>query len=172
MGVAFEGTLAEVDWQVDRWTSELREVDLSPHDVVRDAATQDTWKRWQDFPVAGAAVLRFRAHVLPHAIVPMVQAIQTQFPEAEFMVQAGHGIIDVALSEYPSGGLTLALTRHLTPLALRLGGHLTVTYHAGGQELTHELMWGGAAVPWQLTCDLQRQFDPFGILNPHRFIPS
>lgn len=171
-GVAFEGSSAEVDWQIDQMGVELGAEGLTSENVLRDSATQETWTRWQEFGVVGDAVVRFRAHVLPHATVEMLRAIQQLLPTAQIMAQAASGIIDVRLPNYPADGLTQTFTKNLTPLAMRLGGHLTLTYHATGQELTHEMMWGGAAVPWQLMRRLQRQFDPYGILNPQRFIPS
>ncbi|MDA0658579.1 MAG: FAD-binding oxidoreductase [Planctomycetota bacterium] len=171
-GIAYEGTSVEVDWQIDQMGAELREAGLTVETVLRDAETQETWSRWQEFAVSGDAVVRFRAHVLPHSTVQMLRSIQELLPTAQILAQAGSGIVDVRLPNYPSDGLTQTFTKNLTPLAMRLGGHLTLTYHATGQELTHEMMWGGATVPWQLMRSLQRQFDPNGILNPQRFISS
>lgn len=166
LGIMLEGTDAEVDWQCRVLASELGR----PGAVTLHAEQVDQQiNRWMTAYEAKDVALHVRVSVPPSVLTSMLESVYDAWPTARVAGHAGNGVLTVTLDEYPESGIAEAITRHLSPTAARHRGHLNVIHNPSGQEMTREVAWGGAAVPWGMMHSVKAQFDPQGILNRNRF---
>ncbi|MFM9117513.1 MAG: FAD-binding oxidoreductase [Planctomycetota bacterium] len=168
--VGLEGTLREVDWMVGRLRTEWQSV--TSREVVdwRDTLAQAWWSRLTEFPQAGDSPLVIKASVRPSGTVPMMAAIERLDPGASLQAHAGNGIVIARLSQIPAGGLSRTLVGQLQPVAAAQAGHITVWSNPGAVEATHQSVWGGMGLSFDLMTAVKRQFDPLDLLNPGRFV--
>ncbi|MDP6443676.1 MAG: FAD-binding oxidoreductase [Pirellulaceae bacterium] len=169
-GVAalFEGSAAEVDWQVRQLQSEWRSVGLAPVEGDETLAS-DALRLWTEFPAVEAPLV-LKATVRPSGVTRFVDAALEIDPGAAVLSHAGSGIVFVRFSEFPAEGLSRTLVARLQPTAARADGAIVVLSNRSGVESTRRSVWGETHAPYDLMTDVKRQFDPHCVLNPRRFV--
>jgi glycolate oxidase FAD binding subunit len=168
--VGLEGTKAEVDWMIDRLTSEWQTQGVNDTQAFRDAAADELWVKLRDFPTAGEAPLVVKVSVLPSRVTDFCYQVQLLDPRASMQAHAGNGIVIVRFSSFAADQVSRGLIGRLQPAARASGGSLIVLSSSGLGDLTRQATWGGAEPSHEWMTKIKRQFDPHGLLNPGRFI--
>jgi hypothetical protein len=176
LAVLLEGTPAEVDWQIDaletEWTAQGQPVRRLAD--VNGAAAHSLLAALREFPHAGLegrreSPLVIKAAVSPAYVVQMMQHVIEIDPAALVQCHAGNGIVIARFDQFDAADLTRVLVGRLQSAAARQGGSLTV-FSSTLEALTQQIVWGGRRPGFALMDSVKRQFDPYNILNPGRFI--
>ncbi|MBW3600394.1 MAG: FAD-binding oxidoreductase [Planctomycetes bacterium] len=167
--VGFEGTAAEVDWQVQTLGEEWREQGAGKFGALSDKAAEELWRRLTEFPAATPAPLVLQASVVPSGVTRFLATVREVAADCSIQSHAGNGIAIVRFAEFPKDGLSRTLIGRLQPAASAAKGHVVILANPGGAEMTHQSVWGGDAA-FGLMGEVKKKFDPNGILNPGRFV--
>jgi glycolate oxidase FAD binding subunit len=170
--VGYEGSQAEVAWQVDTLKNEIPDGQLvEPLASVADAAQQPAaWQELIEFAeLDDGSPLVVKFTVLPSAVCSTIGRLLEFDPAATIQAHAGNGVVVVRFSSVPSAGVSKFLISQLQPLAQRGGGHVVVWSCATPDELTRNAWWGGVRAETALMQRVKQQFDPKQIMNPGRF---
>lgn len=169
--VGLEGTSPEVAWMAQQLPLEWQALGLAKSHFVTGDAAIGLWQRLGEFPAAGSGIV-LKANVLPSATVHIVRMLLSLDPEASIQAHAGNGIVVARLANLSGSDLSHALLQKLQPAALAAAGNVIVLGGGEGLEATRRIIWGNA--PGDLACmeAVKKQFDPYGLLNPGRFIYS
>jgi glycolate oxidase FAD binding subunit len=167
--ILLEGTSPEVNWLGATTADELRP--LAPGSIHRIPASDVApyWRSLVEFPATDAP-LALKATVQPSGVPRFWQGVLAIDPEASVQAHAGSGIVYVQFSAFPASGLSRTLVGKLQPLAAQCGGHVVVLKNPGGQEMTHQSVWGSLGAQLSVMQQVKQQFDPRGLLNPGRFV--
>ncbi len=172
--IAFAGIDEEVGYQVTR----LRELSGESSEARQDLAEgkdQAVANALRDFPLAGDAMLRYKASVLPTHVASFYKKAEE---EAELrglslllLSHAGSGIIYGHVPH--EGSITseklLSFVDWLRILAKQLGGSLIIE-HIDPALKDRVDVWGHVGNSFPLMKRLKETLDPQGILNPGRFV--
>jgi glycolate dehydrogenase FAD-binding subunit len=167
--VGFEGSIAEVDWQIAQLRREWQAQGASAISEHAADATAAIWSQLTEFPTRGAAGLVVKANVLPSATTGFVQACRELDPRVSLLAHAGNGIVLASFPEFAPADTSRWLLQRLQPAAVSASGNLVVWSCAGG-ELTRQAIWGASRDDAEVMRAVKRQFDPRGLLNPGRFV--
>jgi glycolate oxidase FAD binding subunit len=173
--VGFDGSAAEVEWLLPELLAEWRKQGVLSGQAIVAEQARELWTELAEFPAAelpagGAAPLVIKASVRPSAVVDFVRLVLSIDSQASVQAHAGTGIVIARFAEFPPALVSLALIGKLQPAAVAAGGHAVVLSSAFAADLTRQAVWGGVdeATHWMIK--VKQQFDPYGLLNPGRFI--
>lgn len=165
--VGCEGSVSEVDWQVDQLTRDWRESGVTNGDDHRAEAAQHLWRELTEF-AAIPAPLVVKANLRPSAVTSFMKLLLEIDPRISVQAHAGNGVVLARFSDFSTNDAARILIQRLQPAAVAAGGNLIVWSCAAG-DLTRQAMWGAAPDDAALMRAVKQQFDPKGILNPGRF---
>jgi glycolate oxidase FAD binding subunit len=167
--VGFEGSAAEVDWQLAELRREWQTQDAPG--VVEHAGKTATsiWSQLTQFACANDAGLVVKANVLPSATTRFMQLCRELDPQVSLLAHAGNGIVLASFPEFSPADTSNWLIKRLQPAVVAASGNLVVWSCAGG-ELTRQAVWGVTRDDAEVMRAVKRQFDPRGLLNPGRFV--
>lgn len=166
--VGFEGSAVEVEWMTRRLHDEWCALGIAAPITIGDAT--DFWKKLVDFSAVGVSPLVLKASLVPSGVTPFIDALRALDPQASVQSHAGNGIVIARLSAFPKDGLSRAVVGNLQPAAAAHHGSLLVLSNPSDSEMTHQSVWGGLDVPFNLMSAVKQKFDPKNILNPGRFV--
>jgi glycolate oxidase FAD binding subunit len=166
--VGFEGTGAEVEWQVGQLTREWREQQVGEVEVLRQASAFPAWFSLVEFAGNGSAPLVMKASLPPSAVVPLMQLFLEVDPGCSLQAHAASGAIVARFAQFSSNDAGSALVQKLQPAAAAAGGSVVVWSCLVG-ELTRQATWGAPPAAAAVMRAVKDQFDPKGLLNPGRF---
>lgn len=164
----FEGTQAEVEWQLQQLQILLSQRQLSGITTFA-AEAEAVIQRLTEFPSTSAALV-LKASVRPSGITRFIAGLQEIDSHASITASAASGIVYAALDEFPKQGLSRTVVGQLQPLAASLGGNLVVLSNPSGQEATAQSTWGNVGGQLAIMQAVKEQFDPRNVLNPGRFV--
>lgn len=175
--VGLEGTGAEVEWMVERLKQEWNMAGAPQPRIVVDAAAAALWQRLIDFgsttgdsgKAAAKPGLVFKLNVPPSRVVGLCELVKTAFPQASLAARAGSGIVLVSVGDMPSHELVNPLVKTIHPAVAAAGGQCILWQAAAPEDFTRQLAWGPLRSDINIMRNVQRRFDPHGILNPGRF---
>jgi glycolate oxidase FAD binding subunit len=167
--VLLEGMNEDVAWMIEHIAQEWRQTCSLTAVPLDQTATDQAWRALTEFP-AGAAPLVLKASVLPSATLDVVERVLFDCPDTSVQAHAGSGIVMLRVDPLPRGGVASTLVSRWRPAAAVRGGNIVVLSHAGSEELTRQAHWGKPSGPLELMRRIKDAFDPFGILNPDRFV--
>jgi FAD/FMN-containing dehydrogenase len=176
LAVLFEGTPAEVDWQIKTLQDEWRTKRVSERNTaaVNGAAADWLLSALTEFPHAGLASasecpLAVKVAVRPSRVARLARQIVDADPEALVQCHAGNGVAVARFANFNDADLTRVLVSQLQADAAKEGGSVSVL-RSTFLGLTPQIVWGGRQPSFELMESVKRQFDPGRILNPGRFI--
>ncbi len=168
--VGVEGSAREVDWQIETLRREMKDFDLSSSERISEPDANCLWEALTEFPTCADDPLTFQANLLPSRCIEFTHRA-TQLGVA-VQVHAGNGII---VGQLPDEAATIerttAILNELRQIARSAHGNLVVL-HCHPQWKTCMPMCGDPEPSWELMQKLKRQLDPYGLLNPGRFIDA
>jgi len=170
--VGLEGSQAEVDWMIGRLQQEWRQAGVASPQVVAGAATGPLWSRLTDFaaspPGGSLGALVVRIHVLPSAVISVVEGLRSIQPDVSFESHAGSGVVVARLT---TGSMDLAglIDGRLRPWVSQLGGYLAVLALPDGASLSVQTLLGPPPPGSKTMHSIRQRFDPAGLLNRGRF---
>jgi glycolate oxidase FAD binding subunit len=167
--VGFEGSKAEVDWQIAQLCREWQAQGVSAISEYAADAVQGLWSQLTEFASRGEAGLVVKANLLPSATASFMQVCRELGPRVSLLAHAGNGIVLASFTEFSPGDTSRWLLQRLQPAAVAASGNLVVWSCAGG-ELTRQAIWGASRDDAEVMRAVKRQFDPRGLLNPGRFV--
>lgn len=165
VAVGFEGSKLDVEWSLTELCKLLpaARIDRTGYDALLQRLTH--------FPADEKASLVIRAALVPSGVTPFTEAVLKLDPAATVLAHAGSGIVYVAFSETPAGGLSKTLVGNLHGVAQQQHGNVVVLSNPSGAEMTHQAVFGGAA-NWELMRAVKQQFDPKNLLNPGKLFST
>lgn len=169
LAVFLEGTTAEVDWMRDELQGRWRRDGLTRPVLLEGDAARRALRDVAEFP-AGDAPLVLRGSVVPSYTTRMMARARELFPGVSLLAHAGSGTVLMRLAQFPAEGLSRTVVARLQSLAAAGHGHVSVLANPAAAEMTHQCVWGGIDVPFDLMTAVKRQFDPHNLLNPGRFV--
>jgi len=165
-----EGTLLDVNWMEERLTEEWGRHGVSSVRSITGEPARSLWERLAEFPQAGSPPLVLKASVVPSRTTEFVRLVQQLDPDASIQAHAGNGIVIVQVAQFSADTVSRTLVAKLLPAASAGHGNVEVLSNGSGATMTRQSYWGGLAAPYQLMTNIQKQFDPKGLLNPGRFV--
>lgn len=178
LAVLFEGSPAEVDWQVNTLHGEWAEQALAGRNTtaVNGVAADRLLGTLAEFPHAGISAgeehvppLVVKAAVPSSQVTHMARLIGQTDPESLVQCHAGNGVAIARFGAFDAADLTRVLVGRLQSAALKEGGSLTVL-RSTVEGLTRQIVWGSRQASFGLMQSVKDQFDPQDVLNPGRFI--
>jgi glycolate dehydrogenase FAD-binding subunit len=168
--VGLEGTQAEVGWMIDRLTTEWREQGVVRVESIASEQVAGVWGALTEFPAVEGSPLVVKVSVRASAVCDMMERLVRLDPQCSLQAHAGNGIVVARFAEFSPADASRVLVSELQPAAAAAGGHAIVWSSACPQELTRQAVWGPAGADGAVMRAVKAQFDPQGILNPHRFV--
>jgi glycolate oxidase FAD binding subunit len=174
--VGFAGIAEEITYQHTR----LRELvgDGEPACLEWPADQEQALAQTlQNFPVAGEAVLRCKASLLPTQIASFCKAVEEEAAlrggRVQLLAHAGNGIVYSRFlpTEAMAPEKLLSFVDWLRILTKKLDGYLVVEAAAPAVKDRVDV-WGHVGGAFPLMKRLKETLDPQGILNPGRFVGS
>lgn len=174
LAIGFEGSRAEVDWQVERFASErLERAGVYHNATIRQLASpesvQATLNALTAFPADATAPLSVRFNLSPGDLNIAQLALHRAGGNHSYQAHRGNGILNVRFEDVAPGDVSRLILKDLQPMAAKAGGNVIVL-SCPGQELTRQLTWGLGRGDRAVMLAVKQQFDPAGILNPGRFV--
>lgn len=174
LALALEGTEAEVSWLagevIRRWQDAAARQPLQ----VSHEESGAVLRRLTDSPATtdlpGEWPTTLKFSLPPSAVVGMVGKILASFPSASVQAHAASGIVWVQLYDVAPHLLARKVVQQWQSAARAVGGAVVLTSHPQSSELTRHVVWGPSRDDWTVMATVKRQFDPYGVLNPGRFI--
>ena len=172
--VAFAGIDEEVSYQGAR-LRELFDEDSGAVQELAEGQDQVTANALRDFPLAGDAMLRYKASVLPTYVASFYKKAEEEAElrglSLQLLAHAGSGII---YGHVPHDGNVaseklLSFVDWLRILAKQLAGSLVIE-HIDPVLKDRVDVWGHVGNSFPLMKRLKETLDPQGILNPGRFV--
>lgn len=173
LALRFLGDPETIEWQV----KEAKTIAGDFRSFVPDAGEVE--KFWQDFretEISQEWDIILRVSVKPADVWPMIQEIQTFFPESPMTmlrVHASNGVIrihasDQALEWFRSKERPKRLGELRTKAQAR-GGNMVIL-RAPLELKAHLDVWGEIGLTANIMHALKQKFDPQSLLNPGRFV--
>ncbi len=169
LAVFLEGTRDEVAWMRGCLADEWRQQGLQETRELLDEEAHGLLRRVADFP-SGEAPLVLGGSVVPSHTTRLMEAARHIDPTVSLLAHAGNGSVFMRFSEFPAEGLARTVVGKLQAIAGSGHGHVEVLSNPAGAEMTHQSVWGGIDVPFDLMTEIKNQFDPRNVLNPGRFV--
>jgi glycolate oxidase FAD binding subunit len=165
----FEDNRPAVAWQVEQLGRELGD-GWRPKVRLGPAAGQ-FWQVLTDLRSLPAAVLTFKANLLPHAVASFCRAAAS-LPESLLLhAHAGSGIVTGHALGDLDAGRAAALLEALSGQAAAAAGNVVVLRCPPAWKPTLPL-WGRARGDLALMRAVKEKLDPRGLFNPGRFLPG
>jgi glycolate oxidase FAD binding subunit len=166
--VGFEGSGAEVAWQMEQLATQWHELGVAG--AIERFPPDRAGPTWQALgePPRGMA-LTIKANVRPSAVTDFMQLLLRLDPGVWLQAHAGNGIVIAGFPEFAVSDAGRILVQTLQPAAIAAGGHVVV-WHCSAGELTRQATWGSVGATAELMRSVKQQFDPKGLLNPGRFL--
>ena len=163
-----EGSRREVDWQLDALRKEIVPFGVQQLERVDGPDASELLAALTDFPVCADDPLAFQANLRPSCCLEFAERAATL--GVAVVCHAGDGVV---VGQLPEETATLpqaqALLSPLRQLARSGEGNLMVLHC--DREWTSQLpMCGDPEPAWPQMVQLKRQLDPWGLLNPGRFV--
>ncbi len=171
--VGFDGSAAEVAWQVETLKAEWPREQLLEELAAVDQAEQQpaAWQELTDFSLpAGDVPLVVKFSVRPSQVCALLEKLHSFDEQAAFQAHAGNGIVIAQFRQIPAMGACKFLLQQLQPAAHALGGYAHVWSAATADDFTRPAWWGGVRGEMVYMERVKQQFDPQRLLNPGRFI--
>jgi glycolate oxidase FAD binding subunit len=168
--VAAEGTEAEVDWTIQYFETQWRDLGVAAPRCLRDNEAASLWKRMVEFPAWPDSPLTLRLSGVPSATTDLIRELREMDPDISLQAHAGDGIVVARLSAFPPEGLSRTLVGRLQPAAARARGRVVMLANPSRAEMTHQTAWHVTDLPLELMRRVKQAFDPQDILNPGRFV--
>lgn len=168
LGLAYEGSLREVAWQIETLQTELqpfhpRQVVLTP-----DGETDGLWNALTEFEVPAEEPLTFKANLLPSRTMEFLELASRE--QISTQTHAGNGIV---IGHLPDRVTTAQVAAEvLAPLrefARQFHGNLVIVNSPDAWKQNIPT-WGTPEPSWPLMTRLKEQLDPQDLLNRGRFI--
>ncbi len=161
--LGFNGVEADVVWQTDQAAQlEGRAV------PVPTEALDAVYAAVCDF-TAGPGDLVLRGSVLPTAVPPLCEALESAASPVTYLVHVEDGTVVARLAEGAPGDEAAAdWVGELRRLAYASGGHLFVERAMLGVKESLDV-WGNPGDSASLMAALKRRVDPAGVMSPGRF---
>lgn len=170
LAVGFEGSQAEVAWQVDELSSVWQSAGVHSFRTLGPAAAQRAWGRLTGFGCNTQAALVLKLNILPSRLTSVMSMLRRLDGECSMVARAGSGIVLVQFERFEPADVSKVLIGKIRPAAIAAGGGCVVWSAAPGIELTHQAVFGPDPGDRGLMRAVKSQFDPAGILNPGRFV--
>jgi glycolate oxidase FAD binding subunit len=167
--VGLEGTEEEVAWMQGQIEREWLAQGVGMVQQITQQAPE-VWRALTEFPVDEQCPLILKLTCVPSGVTALAQAVLKLDPAASLQIHAGDGVIIARLSEFPPDGLAKSVLSELIPVASQHDGNVVILFNPGGNEMTHQSVWGGIDVRFDMMTKVKQQFDPAGRLNPGRFV--
>ena len=168
--VGVEGSLREVDWQMETLRRELTPCGVLSEERISGPDANRLWEELTEFPTCADDPLTFQANMLPSRSMEFA-SLATRLGVA-VQVHAGNGIVIGQLpDEAASIDSTTAILNELRQLARSARGNLVVL-HCDPEWKSQMPMCGDPEPSWGLMQKLKRQLDPYCLLNPGRFVDA
>jgi glycolate oxidase FAD binding subunit len=166
LGIVFEGSTRECEWQTATAMSELQDAGPTAIEQLASKSTEAIWSALVEFPAASGSPGTFVAAVPPSALARLVDQATQQ--NVDLVAHAGNGVLighlpDACVSADAARNLIAALRK----TAIDASGHLTVWNSDASWNLTADL--DGAppsAAPWMKS--VKAALDPANLLSPNR----
>lgn len=168
LGVAYEGSLKEVAWQIETLQTELhpfhpRQVVLTP-----DAETDSLWNALTEFEVPTEEPLTFKANLLPSRTMEFLELASRE--KISTQAHAGNGIVIGHLPDrITTGQVAAEVLAPLREFARQFHGNLVIVNSPDAWKQNIPT-WGTPEPSWPLMTKLKEQLDPQDLLNRGRFI--
>ncbi len=198
IAVGFEGTRAEVAWQVEKLLKEWGETRVARARALDADQAAGLWSRLTEFPAASQKAdgefveadrldlpprgpeaasheacrspsVVIRASVLPDDVAELCHRLREADPDVSLLAHAGSGVVVARLAAAPSEARAVVVDR-VRPAAASLGGHAVVVDAPPEAALDRPAVWGPAPSGLAGMQAIKSRFDPDGILNPGRFV--
>jgi FAD/FMN-containing dehydrogenase len=114
--------------------------------------------------------LVLRGSVVPSHTTRLMASACEVAQDVSLLAHAGSGSVFMRFPEFPSDGLSRTVVGKLQAAAGSGHGHVVVLSNPSAAEMTHQCVWGGIDLPFDLMTDIKQQFDPRNVLNPGRFV--
>lgn len=164
--LGYEGSAAEVDWQMRKVMMELEGVARMSSVSLFDESADALWDALTDFQTASDDPVSFRVGVLPSETAAFL--LSATADNVAVQAHAGLGVIIGHLPDSCTDVQTAKrLIDSLRARAARRRGTLTVTQC--DPDWSHEIDLFGPETPaWRLMREMKQTLDPAGVLNPGR----
>lgn len=169
LAVLFEGSPAEVDWQLERFAAVRAERSGVDRRVTEPAMMEELLHVLTAFPADRSSPLAVRFNLHPGDVNIVESQLQRAGGDCTYQSHRGNGILNVRFEEVAAADVSRLILKDLQPLAAKYGGNVIVL-SCPGQELTRQLTWGVGRGDRHIMAAVKKQFDPAGILNPGRFV--
>lgn len=166
--VGFEGSRAEVNWQIEQLHREWQENGVPTGEEYRHDTAGKIWDQLIAFGRPGSPLV-VKANLRPSMVTAFLQTLISIDRDVSLQSHAGNGIVIAESPNFTAADAGRILVQTLQPAAVAAGGNIIVWSCAAG-ELTRQATWGAAADAAELMRAVKRQFDPQGLLNPGRFV--
>ncbi len=167
LAVGLEGTLAEVDWQVQALCDEIRSAGVSQLARVDGPAVAKLWSALTEYRTTAEEPLTFKANLPPSRVVSFAEGAARA--GARVQAHAGNGIV---WGHLPDGITNVTAARTLLEPLLaqaRGGGGNLVVVDCDPAWKTDLPVFGAPEAGVPLMTRLKQKFDPDHLLNPGRF---
>lgn len=171
LAVGFEGTQAEVDWQIAQLDREWQPLGGRKVTIIVDHDVQAAWQRLAEFGCgANPAPLVLKISARPSRQCELLQRVAQLLPESTILGRAGNGIALVDCGDLAAHEAVKLLLRDLRPAASAASGHIVVWNTPSPEEWTRAAFWGPTREDDVVMRTVKQQFDPKNLLNPGRFL--
>ena len=175
--VGFDGLSEAVAWQLQEADRLCQKIGRSRTEELAGEDRERAWEFVRHFPreVFPEAALAIKVGILPSQCVPFIeqaaQAAESRGLRAAFSAHASLGLIVAALAASPptESRAQVVCLREWRRLAGELQGHLLV--ESAPLAIKEEIaVWDPPGPAFRIMERLKAQLDPYGILNPGRFV--
>lgn len=169
--LGFEGTAAEVEWQLAQLDREWQPLGGQKLATASNDQPVAAWQRLIEFGCGSSPapfVLKITAR--PSRLCDLLQRVEQAIPQSSTLAHAGNGIALVDCGDLAAHDAVKLLLRHLRPAAAAAGGNIVVWNTPTPEEWTRTAFWGPTREDDAVMRKVKDQFDPKNLLNPGRFI--
>lgn len=168
--LGFEGTQAEVDWQLAQLDREWQPLGGKRLSVATNEECVATWQRLTEFGCgANPTPFILKITARPSRLCDLLGRVEQWLPHSTTLAHAGNGVAMVDCGDLNSTDAVKLLLRDLRPAAAAAEGHVIVWNTPSPEEWTRAAFWGPTREDDPVMQAIKQQFDPKNLLNPGRF---
>lgn len=170
VGVRVEGATEAVEWQIREMGRVCREGAGGGVEVLEGEGQSRWWRFGEESRISHPVVCKVSVVIseVGRAMGGAREEAREQGLPCALQAHVGSGIVYACLAEASPERLAQTI-EGLRVQAIRLGGHLVVE-SAPPSVKERVSVWGPPRADWPVMAALKAQFDPYGILNPGRFV--